>query len=48
MNSFIKDTNHFLRKSKSLEQLPEGAILFIIDVTGLYPDDDDELFLWYG
>ena len=48
VNSFIKDTNHFLRKSKSLEQLPEGAILCIIDVIGLYPDDDDELFLWYG
>ena len=38
MNSFIKDTNHFLRKIKSLVQLPEGAILCTIDVVGLYPN----------
>ena len=36
-NSFIKDTNHFLRKIKSLGQLPEGAIVCTIDVVGLYP-----------
>ena len=36
MNSFIKDTNHFLRKIKSVDQLPEGAILCTIDVVGLY------------
>ena len=35
-NSFIKDTNHFLRKIKSLGQLPEGAILCTIDAVGLY------------
>ena len=34
VNSFIKDTNHFLRKIKSLGQLPEGAILCTIDVVG--------------
>ena len=38
MNSFIKDTNHFLRKIKSLGQLPEGAIPCTIDVVGLYPN----------
>ena len=38
VNSFIKDTNHFLRKIKSLGQLPEGAVLYTIDVVGLYPN----------
>ena len=38
MNSFIKDTNHFLQKIKSLGQLPEGAILCTIHVFGLYPN----------
>ena len=38
VNSFIKDTNHFLRKIKSLDQLPEGAILCTIDVVGPYPN----------
>ena len=37
VNSFIKDTNYFLRKIKSLGQLPEGAILCTIDLVGLYP-----------
>ena len=32
----MKDTNHFLQKVKSLGQLPERAILFTIDVVGLY------------
>ena len=44
VNSFIKDTNHFLRKIKSLGQLPEGAILCTIDVVGLYrniPHEED-------
>ena len=36
LNSFIKDTNHFLRKIKSLGQIPEGAILCTIDVVGIY------------
>ena len=38
LKSFIKDTNHFLRKIKELSQLPEGTILFIIGVAGLYPN----------
>ena len=38
VNLFIKDTNHFLRKLKSLGQIPEGAILCTIDVVGLYPN----------
>ena len=38
VNSFIKDTNHFLWKIKSLGQLPEGAILCTTDVVGLYPN----------
>ena len=37
VNSFIKGTNYFLRKIKSLDQLPERAILCAIDVVGLYP-----------
>ena len=36
MNLFVKDTNHFLRKTKSLCQLPEGTALCTIDVAGLY------------
>ena len=42
MNSFIKDTNHFLRKIKSLGQLLEGAILCTIDLVGLYPNTPHE------
>ena len=38
VNSFIKDTNHFLQKIKSLGQLPEGAILCTIDVVGFFPN----------
>ena len=38
VKSYIKDTNHFLRKLKSLEKLPQGAILCTIDVVGLYPN----------
>ena len=44
VNSFIKDTNHFLRKIKSLGQLLEKAILCTIDVVGLYcniPHEED-------
>ena len=37
-NHSLKDTNHFLRKMKSLGQLPEGAILCTIAVVGLYPN----------
>ena len=35
--SYIKDTNDFLRKLKNVGTLPDGAILFTIDVVGLYP-----------
>ena len=38
MNSFIKDTNHFLQKITSLGQLLEGVILCIIDAVSLYPN----------
>ena len=38
VKSYIKDTNHFLSKLKSLGKLPQGAILYIIDVVGLYPN----------
>lgn len=38
VNLFIKDTNHFLRKIKSLAQSPEGALLCAIDVASLYPN----------
>ena len=38
MNSYIKDTNHFLRKIKSLSQLPEGAILCTIDAIDFNPN----------
>ena len=36
--SYIKDTNHFLRKIKELDQLPEGRFLCTADVAGLYPN----------
>ena len=35
---YIKDTNHFLSKLKSLGKLPQGAILCTIDVVCLYPN----------
>ena len=38
VKSYIKDTNHFLRKIEELGQIPEGAILCTIDVVGLYPN----------
>ena len=38
VKSYIKDTNHFLNKLNSLERLPQGAILYIIDAVGLYPN----------
>ena len=38
VKSYIKDTNHFLRKITELGQLPKGTILCTIDVVGLYPN----------
>ena len=38
VNSFIKDTNQFLQKIKSLGQLSEGAVLCTIDAVCLYPN----------
>ena len=38
VKSYIKDTDHFLKKIKELGQLPEGTILCTIDVVGLYPN----------
>ena len=35
--SFIKDNKHFLQVLNGLGKLPEGAILVIADVVGLYP-----------
>ena len=35
---YIKDTNHFISKLKSLIKLQQGAILCTIDVVGLYPN----------
>ena len=35
--SFVKDMNDFLHKLRSMETLPEGAILVLLDVVGLYP-----------
>ena len=34
---YIKDTNHFLNKTKKLGSLPDGAILCTVDVVGLNP-----------
>ena len=38
VKSYIRDTNHFLSKLKSLGKLPKGAILSTTDVAGLYPN----------
>ena len=36
IESYIKDTNHFLIKLQELGSLPKNAILCTIDVVGLY------------
>ena len=36
VESYIKVTNHFLKKLKELGSLPKRAFLFTIDVVGLY------------
>ena len=38
VKSYIKDTNHFMRKIKELGQLPERTIFCTIAVVGLYPN----------
>ena len=38
VESYIKDTNHFFRKLKELGSLQKNAILYTIDVAGLYPN----------
>ena len=38
VKSYIKDTNHFLNRLRSLGKLPQGAILCTIDDVGLYPN----------
>ena len=34
--SYIKDTNHFSNKIKSIGKLPGGALIYTMDVVGLY------------
>ena len=34
--SYIKDTGDFLKKFKTVEEIPKGAILVTADVIGLY------------
>ena len=38
VESYIKDTNHFLKKLKEFGSLPRKKILCIIDLVGLYPN----------
>ena len=35
--SYIKDSNHFIKKIKHLKNIPDNAILVTADVVGLYP-----------
>ena len=35
---YVKDTNEFLKKLRSLPKLPDGIILCTMDVVGLYPN----------
>ena len=35
---YIKDTNDFLKKLRSLPNLPDDIILYTVDVVGLYPN----------
>ena len=36
-DSYIKDTEDFLKKLKAVEEIPKGAILVTVDVIGLCP-----------
>ena len=38
VKSYIKNTNDFLRKPRSLPNLPDDIILCTVDVVGLYPN----------
>ena len=38
VKSYIKDTNEFLKKLRSLPKLLDGIILCTMDVVGLYPN----------
>ena len=38
VKSYIKDTNHFLEKIRSLPNLPDDIILCTVNVVGLYPN----------
>ena len=38
VKSYIKDTNEFLKKLRSLPKLPDGIILCTMDAVGLYPN----------
>ena len=40
--SYIKGTNEFLKKLRSLPKLPDGIILCTMDVVGLYPNKPHE------
>ena len=38
VESYIKDTNHFLKKLHELGSLPKNEILCTTDIVGLYPN----------
>ena len=38
VKSYIKDTKEFLKKFHSLPKLPDGIILYTMDVVGLFPN----------
>ena len=42
VKSYIKDTNDFLNKLRSLPKLPDNIILCTVDVVGLYPNIPQE------
>ena len=45
VKSYIKDTNDFLNKLRSLPKLPDNIILCTVDVAGLYPNIPHEVGL---
>ena len=40
--SYITDTQHFIKKIKSLGNIPEGALLCTLDVSSLYTNIPNE------